>query len=648
MRLGRIASPDGVAFVSIEGEVDDPDGMTVREIAEHPFGTPTFTGRSWPLADVRLLAPILASKVVCVGKNYADHIAEMGGQTGPAPADPVIFLKPNTAIVGPNVPIRLPANASPVHFEGELAVVVGRPCKDVSAAEAADSILGYTVGNDVSARDQQKADGQWTRAKGHDSFCPVGPWIVTDLDPADLELRTEVNGDVKQDSRTSLMIHDVGAIVEWISAVMTLLPGDLILTGTPAGVGPDRGRRHRLRHHRGNRHPHQSRSPQRKVVTAPSVRVRFCPSPTGTPHVGMVRTASVQLGLRPPHRRHVRLSHRGHRRRSATARKAIWRCSTRCAGSAWTGTRDPRSAARTAPTGSRSAPRSTATWWTGCSRRVRPTRPFRRRKRSRRATSPPAAIPKLGYDNFDRDLTDAQRAAYLAEGRKPVVRLRMPDADLSWNDLVRGTTTFAAGSVPDFALTRASGDPLYTLVNPCDDALMKITHVLRGEDLLPSTPRQLALYQALIRIGVAERIPEFAHLPTVLGEGTKKLSKRDPQSNLFAHRDRGFIPEGLLNYLALLGWAIADDHDLFSLDEMVAAFDVVDVNSNPARFDQKKADALNAEHIRMLDRGRLRRPAARLLRDTRPRHRARRARTSPRPPIWCRPASSCSATRGTC
>jgi glutamyl-tRNA synthetase len=177
----------------------------------------------------------------------------------------------------------------------------------------------------------------------------------------------------------------------------------------------------------------------------------------------------------------------------------------------------------------------------------------------------------------------------------------MPDEDLHWDDLVRGPTTFAAGSVPDFALTRASGDPLYTLVNPCDDALMKITHVLRGEDLLPSTPRQLALYQALIRIGVAERIPEFAHLPTVLGEGTKKLSKRDPQSNLFAHRDRGFIPEGLLNYLALLGWAIADDHDVFSLDEMVAAFDVVDVNSNPARFDQKKADAINAEHIRMLD-----------------------------------------------
>jgi glutamyl-tRNA synthetase len=208
--------------------------------------------------------------------------------------------------------------------------------------------------------------------------------------------------------------------------------------------------------------------------------------------------------------------------------------------------------------------------------------------------------PKLGYDNYDRELTDAQRAAFIDEGRRPVLRLRMPGEDITWHDLVRGDTTFAAGAVPDFALTRASGDPLYTLVNPVDDALMKITHVLRGEDLLPSTPRQIALYRALMRIGVAERIPEFAHLPSVLGDGNKKLSKRDPQSNLFIHRDRGFIPEGLLNYLALLGWGIAEDRDVFSLDEMVAAFDVVDVNSNPARFDQKKADALNAEHIRLL------------------------------------------------
>ncbi|RDH74661.1 FAA hydrolase family protein [Mycolicibacterium moriokaense] len=243
MRLGRIASPDGVAFVSIEGSPDDQTAVA-REIAEHPFGTPTFTGRQWPLADVRLLAPILASKVVCIGKNYAAHIAEMAAQGGGATpdvvdfADPIIFMKPNTAIIGPNTPIQLPANADPVHFEGELAAVIGRPCKDVTAAHAAENILGYTVANDVSARDQQRKDGQWTRAKGHDTFCPVGPWIVTDVDPADLAIRTEVNGEVKQDSRTSNMIHDVGAIVEWISAVMTLLPGDLILTGTPEGVGP--------------------------------------------------------------------------------------------------------------------------------------------------------------------------------------------------------------------------------------------------------------------------------------------------------------------------------------------------------------------------------------------------------------------------
>ena len=233
MRLGRIASPDGVAFVSIDGE---PGAEVAREIAEHPFGTPIFTGRSLPLADVRLLAPILASKVVCMGKNYLEHIKEMGGD---APTeDPVIFLKPNTAIIGPGVPIQLPANASPVHHEGELAAVIGKPCKDVRAAKAAEVILGYTIANDVSARDQQRADGQWMRAKGHDTFCPVGPWIVTDLDPSDLEIRTEVNGQVRQRSRTSLMIHDIGAIIEWISAVMTLLPGDLILTGTPEGVGP--------------------------------------------------------------------------------------------------------------------------------------------------------------------------------------------------------------------------------------------------------------------------------------------------------------------------------------------------------------------------------------------------------------------------
>ena len=211
--------------------------------------------------------------------------------------------------------------------------------------------------------------------------------------------------------------------------------------------------------------------------------------------------------------------------------------------------------------------------------------------------------PKLGYDNFDRALTDAQKAAFRAEGRLPVLRLRMPDEDLSWVDVVRGEVTFAAGSVPDFVVVRAGGDPLYTLVNPVDDALMKITHVLRGEDLLPSTPRQIALYRALIDIGVADRVPEFGHLPYVMGEGNKKLSKRDPQASLNAYRDAGYVPEGLINYLALLGWSIADDHDIFSLAEMVDAFDVKDVNANPARFDPKKCEVINAAHIRMLRPG---------------------------------------------
>ena len=329
------------------------------------------------------------------------------------------------------------------------------------------------------------------------------------------------------------------------------------------------------------------------------VRVRFCPSPTGTPHVGLVRTALFNWA----YARHTggtfvfRIEDTDAARDSQESYEAIL-----------------------------DALRWLGMDWDEGPEVGGPYGPYRQSERSEiyreviaklldagevyPAYSTPEEVearhlaagrnPKLGYDNHDRDLTDAQRAEFEAQGRKPVLRLRMPDADLSWTDLVRGETTFAAGVVPDFAITRASGDPLYTLVNPVDDALMKVTHVLRGEDLLPSTPRQLALYQALIRIGVTDFIPEFAHLPSVLGEGNKKLSKRDPQSNLFLHRDRGFIPEGLLNYLALLGWGIADDHDLFSLDEMVAALDVADVNSNPARFDQKKADAINAEHIRLL------------------------------------------------
>ncbi|MFX1759484.1 MULTISPECIES: fumarylacetoacetate hydrolase family protein [Rhodococcus] len=232
MRLGRIASPDGVAFVSVEGE---GESARVKEIAEHPFGNPTFTGRSWPLADVRILAPILATKVIAVGRNYAAHAAEFGSDV---PDEPMIFLKPNTSIVGPGAPIVIPPSTSLVHHEAELAVVIGRPCKDVPAAKAREAILGYTIANDVSARDHQRTDGQWGRAKGYDTFCPLGPWIETDIDASDLEISSEVDGQIRQRSRTSKMVHDIPKLVEWISGVMTLLPGDIILTGTPEGVGP--------------------------------------------------------------------------------------------------------------------------------------------------------------------------------------------------------------------------------------------------------------------------------------------------------------------------------------------------------------------------------------------------------------------------
>jgi len=206
----------------------------------------------------------------------------------------------------------------------------------------------------------------------------------------------------------------------------------------------------------------------------------------------------------------------------------------------------------------------------------------------------------MGYDGFCRDLSEEQVKAFEAEGRRPVPRFRMPDGSITWTDLVRGEITFETQFVPDYALARANGDPLYTLTAPVDDATMRITHVLRGEDLLSSTPRQLALFDALIEIGLAEEAPAFGHLPYVMGQGNKKLSKRDPEAHALAYREDGFLPEGLLNYLALLGWSIAADRDIFSMEEMVAAFDIRDVNPNPARFDLKKAEAINAQHMHRL------------------------------------------------
>ena len=335
------------------------------------------------------------------------------------------------------------------------------------------------------------------------------------------------------------------------------------------------------------------------TASGTDVRVRFCPSPTGTPHVGLIRTALFNWA----YARH-------------TGGKLIFRV-------------EDTDAARDSEE-SYGQLIEALRWleidWDEGEGVGGPHAPYRQSQRTdlyldviRKLTESghlyesyataeeiearnraAGRDPKMGYDNFERDLTEAERQAFRDEGRAPALRLRVPDTDLSFDDLVRGTVTFPAGSFPDFVLVRPNGAPLYTLVNPVDDALMGITHVLRGEDLLSSTPRQIALYHALIDIGVADAIPRFGHLPYVMGEGNKKLSKRDPESNLFHHRDRGFVPEGLLNYLALLGWGIADDRDVFSLAEMVAAFDVADVNASPARFDPVKAESINASHLRLL------------------------------------------------
>ncbi|GAA4571231.1 fumarylacetoacetate hydrolase family protein [Planotetraspora kaengkrachanensis] len=231
MRIARFSTGDGVAFgVVEEGE------QVIAKIDGHPFGGVQLTGERYPLAEVRVVAPMLPSKVVAIGRNYADHAKEMGNE---APAEPIVFLKPSTSVIGSGEAVAYPEKLTErVDFEGELAVVIGRLCREVPVERAYDVIFGYTCANDVTARDLQSKDGQWTRAKGFDTFCPLGPWIETDLDPSDLALTTTVNGELRQSARTSLLLHDIPALIAHVTAFMTLLPGDVILTGTPAGVGP--------------------------------------------------------------------------------------------------------------------------------------------------------------------------------------------------------------------------------------------------------------------------------------------------------------------------------------------------------------------------------------------------------------------------
>lgn len=237
MRIARFSVDDEPKYGIVE--TDDPEGLTgtVAVLDSDPLYRPVqLTGEKLQLADVRLLAPVIPrSKVVCVGRNYAAHAAELGNEV---PKEPMIFLKPNTSVVGPLDGIIYPEQTNDLQFEGELAIVIGRICRDLPKERAEEVIFGYTIANDVTARDLQKSDGQWARAKGYDTFCPLGPWIQTDLDVADLRVTTTLNGELKQDGRTSQFIFDIPTVLAYITSFTTLLPGDVILTGTPAGVGP--------------------------------------------------------------------------------------------------------------------------------------------------------------------------------------------------------------------------------------------------------------------------------------------------------------------------------------------------------------------------------------------------------------------------
>lgn len=331
------------------------------------------------------------------------------------------------------------------------------------------------------------------------------------------------------------------------------------------------------------------------------VRVRFCPSPTGNPHVGMVRTALFNWAFARHHGGTFvfRIEDTDAERDSEDSYLALLD-SLRWLGLDWD--EGPEVGGPYAPY--RQSERLDI--YADVVRQLldaglaypcycTPAELEERREQARKEGRTP------GYDGHCRDLTADQRAALAAEGREAAIRLRMPDQDWTWDDLVRGEVTFGREHVPDYVIVRANGDPLYTLVNPVDDALMRITHVLRGEDLLSSTPRQLAMYQALAAIGVGDGgTPRFGHLPYVMGEGNKKLSKRDPESSLLMYREQGYLPEALLNYLALLGWSMGEDREFFSLPEMAEAFDVSRVSPNPARFDLKKCTAINGDWIRSL------------------------------------------------
>jgi len=331
------------------------------------------------------------------------------------------------------------------------------------------------------------------------------------------------------------------------------------------------------------------------------VRVRFCPSPTGNPHVGMLRTALFNWAFA----RHTggtfvfRIEDTDSARDSEESYLALLEALE------WMGLDWDEGPVVGGPYGPYRQSERLALY-ADVADRLRSSghayECFCTAEELASAREQAMASGQTpGYPGTCRDLTEQQREELRASGREAALRLRMPGTDFTWDDLVRGPITFQAENVPDYVLVRANGEPLYTLVNPVDDAAMRITHVLRGEDLLSSTPRQMALYQAMDAIGFTQGpMPMFGHLPYVMGEGNKKLSKRDPESSLAMYRKEGYLPEGLLNYLALLGWSMGNDQEFFSKEQMAQAFSLERVSENPARFDLRKCTAINGDWIRAL------------------------------------------------
>ena len=333
-----------------------------------------------------------------------------------------------------------------------------------------------------------------------------------------------------------------------------------------------------------------------------SVRVRFPPSPTGDPHVGLVRSALFNYAFA----RHyggklvLRIEDTDAARNTEESYQAILN-TLRWAGIEWDegpevgGEHGPYRQSERLEIYAEMAQRLTdAGYAYPCYCTAEELEAARERANAEKRAP--------GYEGTCRNLTPEQVAAYEAEGRSHVLRFRMPEnRTIAWNDVVRGAISFDSANVPDYVMVRADGSPLYTLTNPVDDAMMGITHVLRGEDLLSSTPRQLPLHEALVELGVSKKVPDFGHLPFVMGEGNKKLSKRDPEASFSFYPRTGYLPEGLINYLALLGWSLGEDQEIFGMDDLIAGFDGTRISANPARFDLKKCEAINGVHLRRLE-----------------------------------------------